>query len=144
MHIQCVVEADLSVGLLHLVHRERPEGIAVDVVHTEVGGNGVACHVQLHRQFEQQGADPVIVVLHDFPDRLGYHGTQILRGVLALHIAAVELQSVLHEFAPAVAFGQLHDAVRLLNNAGMEPQCGLDLVFVIHSVFLLSDVGETA
>ena len=53
----------LTVGALHLVHGVGPQLPRVDRVGAEVGGDGVAQHIQFHRALEKNAAEPIVVVV---------------------------------------------------------------------------------
>ena len=134
LHIDGVVEADLSVGFLHLVHREGAELTAVDLIGTEVRRDGVAHHVQLHRPLEQQRAEPVIVVVQDSRDEAGEHLAHVAGGVVALQVPEVEIQSLDHELAAALAVVPFQPAIHVLDLAGRQPNRRSFFVFVYHLI----------
>ena len=102
----------LTVGALHLIHGVGPQLPRVDRVGAEVGGDGVAQHVQFHRALEKNTAEPIVVVvqrtLNGGEDGLGEVGGVVLRA----EIAHVEPQGLFYEFIAAAPASESYNAGR--------------------------------
>ena len=130
--IQRIIEADLPVGTQHLVHRIGPQLPAVHRISAEVGGNGVAHHVHLHAELEQQSAQPIFVVCQCTPQGVHQGAGEVLRGILRGQVAHVEPQGLFNKFTARFAVVLLQPAVHPADHTGCQPDGGALFVFLCH------------
>lgn len=85
-----IFHGDTAVGLFHVLdaaHLQLTEPCFRDLHGRR---QQVHHHIQLHRQLEQQTADPILRVAHDAPHDLGECRREIRRGILSGNISGIE------------------------------------------------------
>ena len=91
----------LTVGALHLIHGVCPQLPRVDRVGAEVGGDGVAQHIQFHRALEKNAAELIVVVVQRTLNGCQDGPRDVGRVVLGAEITHVKAQGLIYEFAAA-------------------------------------------
>ena len=71
-------------------------------------------HIHLHRQFEQQAADPILAGLHSSANGGEQYRRQGGEGILGGQVFTVKLERLFHEFILTSAIGEGHSRGDLL------------------------------
>ncbi len=126
-----------TVGAFHLIHGVGSQLPCVNGIGTEVGGDGVAQHIQLHRTLEENAAEPIVVVVQRTLNGCEDGPRDVGRVVLRAEIAHVEPQGLIYEFTAALTVICFQPAIHAADHAGAQPDRSAFLV-VIHSSSFLS------
>ena len=102
----------------------------------EVGGDGVAQHIQFHRALEEDTAEPIVVVIQRTLNGCEDGPRDVGRVVLGAEVAHVEPQGLIHKFTAALTVVCFQPAVHAADHAGAQPDRGTFLVIIHISSFL--------
>ena len=108
----------------------------MDGIGTEVRGDGVAEHIQLHRALEEDRPQTVVVVVQRTLNG-GEDGLREVGGVvLGAEIAHVKAQGLVDKFTAVFTIIRGQPAVHTGDQLGIQPyHCALDPLFVIFLHF---------
>ena len=136
MDILGILEPDLTIGALYLVHHIPAQGAAILQRIPEVGGDGVRHDALLHRALEEDRLEPQVVKLQRALNG-GENGLRdVGRVVLRAEIAHVEAQRLIHEFAAALTVICFQPTIHAADHAGAQPDRSTFLIIIHFSSFL--------
>ena len=119
--MHCALKTHLTIGALHLIHRVCPQLPRVDGIGTEVRGDGVAQHIQLHRALEKNAAEPIVVVVQCTLNGCQDSLREIRGVVLRAEIAHVEAQRFVDKFTAVFAVVSLQLSIHARNEPRIQP-----------------------
>lgn len=138
-----ILEPDLTIGALHLVHHIPAQGAAILQRIPEVGGDGVRHDALLHRALEENAVGAVGAVRDDPAQRRHQRVREILGGVLRSQIAHVKRTAFSMNSLRLLQFASsIHASMRRMTLGRSQ----IVVHFLLSSIFLLpfAAIGQNA